>query len=262
MLASKYYPLCLNSLLLKIVLHKATMIRKFWRILRPDRSGKEAKADPVRPETLRSEERGAIPSEAACEQSAVIETGRDRKTLLLEVPGIDGKALEKLSEVFDIVRPSEDVEQMDVDYIIIGGHTQLVTTAENAQKIPPSEEAGMTRDEEFLSRAKAVVWHNIDNVDFSKGIFASEMYVSQSLLYKKIKSLTGMSTVGFIKSIRMEHALELLADPSLSISEISERCGFASVSYFGEIFRMQFGKSPSEYRNTPPLANLLIFNYM
>lgn len=229
------------------------MIRKFWRIIRPYRSGKEANVDSVRQVTLHSEERGAVPSELTGEQPAAVEVGWGRKTLLLDVSDIDGKSLEKLSDVFDIIRPSEDVEEMDIDYILIDGHTQLSAAAEQAPKMPPAEEARMTRDEEFLTRAKAVVWHNIDNVDFSKGVFASEMYVSQSLLYKKIKSLTGMSTVGFIKSIRMEHALELLADPSLSISEISERCGFASVSYFGEIFRMQFGKSPSEYRNTPPI---------
>ncbi|MDE6692912.1 MAG: AraC family transcriptional regulator, partial [Muribaculaceae bacterium] len=49
------------------------------------------------------------------------------------------------------------------------------------------------------------------------------------------------------------HAMELLGDASLSISEIGERCGYASVSYFGEVFKKTFGKSPSEYRITPPL---------
>ena len=45
------------------------------------------------------------------------------------------------------------------------------------------------------------------------------MHVSGSLLYKKIKALTGQSPIDFIKSIRLNRALELLQ----SISTLSRK---------------------------------------
>jgi AraC-like DNA-binding protein len=70
--------------------------------------------------------------------------------------------------------------------------------------------------------------------------------MSSSLLYKKTKSLTGLSPTDFIKTIRLDHALELLQTRKYTITEVSEFCGFASVGYFSTVFRKHFGKSPTE----------------
>jgi len=72
------------------------------------------------------------------------------------------------------------------------------------------------------------------------------MNVSSSLLYKKIKSLTDQSPTDFIKTVRLNHAVELLQSRKYTVTEVSELCGFASVGYFSTVFRKHFGKSPSE----------------
>jgi len=87
---------------------------------------------------------------------------------------------------------------------------------------------------------------NISNTEFDKEEFASAMNVSSSLLYKKIKSLTDQSPSDFIKTIRLNHAVELLQSRKYTVTEVSELCGFASLTYFGIVFRKQFGKSPSD----------------
>ena len=87
---------------------------------------------------------------------------------------------------------------------------------------------------------------NISETEFDKEEFASAMNVSASLLYKKIKSLTDQSPTDFIKTIRLNHAVELLQTRNYSVTEVSELCGFASVGYFSTVFRKHFGKSPSE----------------
>ena len=79
-----------------------------------------------------------------------------------------------------------------------------------------------------------------------KDEFASTMNVSSSLLYKKTKSLTDQSPTDFIKTIRLNHAVELLHSGKYTVTEVSELCGFASLTYFGIAFRKHFGKSPSE----------------
>ena len=75
------------------------------------------------------------------------------------------------------------------------------------------------------------------------------MFVSTSLLYKKLKALTGQSPVDFIRVIRMNHAVEMLKSREYTITEISEACGFSSTTYFGTVFKKHFGKSPSEMFN-------------
>ncbi|WP_211297813.1 hybrid sensor histidine kinase/response regulator transcription factor [Prolixibacter denitrificans] len=98
----------------------------------------------------------------------------------------------------------------------------------------------------FMKRLVQVVRENMANAEFSKDDFALAMNVSRSLLYKKVKSLTNQSPTDFIKSVRLDHALDLLKTRKYSITEISELCGFSSVSYFSTVFRKHYGKSPTQ----------------
>lgn len=101
-------------------------------------------------------------------------------------------------------------------------------------------------NDQFLKRMLEVVHANLGNSEFNKDDFASALHVSGSLLYKKIKALTNQSPVDFIKSVRMNRALELLQTRKYSITEVSELCGFTSAGYFSTVFKRHFGKSPSE----------------
>ena len=101
-------------------------------------------------------------------------------------------------------------------------------------------------NDKFIKKTTEVVWANMTNSEFGKEEFAAAMNVSMSLLYKKIKSLTDKSPNEFIKTVRLNYALELLQEHSHSVTEISELCGFSSLDYFGKAFKKHFGKSPSE----------------
>ena len=101
-------------------------------------------------------------------------------------------------------------------------------------------------NDKFVKKMLAVARENISNTEFDKDEFASAMNVSSSLLYKKIKSLTDQSPTDFIKTIRLNHAVELLQSRKYTVTEVSELCGFTSVAYFSTVFRKHFGKTPSE----------------
>lgn len=101
-------------------------------------------------------------------------------------------------------------------------------------------------NDKFVKKMLSVAKANISNVEFDKDEFASAMNVSSSLLYKKVKSLTDQSPTDFIKTIRLNHAVELLQSRKYTVTEVSELCGFTSVAYFSTVFRKHFGKSPSE----------------
>ena len=101
-------------------------------------------------------------------------------------------------------------------------------------------------NDKFVKKMLEVVIVNISNAKFDKDEFASAMHVSSSLLYKKIKSFTNQSPTDFIKTVRLNRAVELLQSRKYTITEVSELCGFASLTYFGIVFKKHFGKSPSE----------------
>jgi signal transduction histidine kinase/ligand-binding sensor domain-containing protein/CheY-like chemotaxis protein/AraC-like DNA-binding protein len=101
-------------------------------------------------------------------------------------------------------------------------------------------------NDKFIKRILEVVKANISNAAFDKEEFASAMNVSSSLLYKKIKSLTDQSPIDFIKTVRLNHAVELLHSGNYTVTEVSELCGFSSVGYFSTVFKKHFGKSPTE----------------
>ena len=100
----------------------------------------------------------------------------------------------------------------------------------------------------FVRQALKIVVNHLEDSDFSKEEFAREMGVSTSLLFKKIKALTDMTVVDFIRNIRMDHAMKLLNDSQYSIGEIAYKCGFSSISYFSTVFKKHFGKSPTDFR--------------
>ncbi|MDR2473111.1 MAG: response regulator, partial [Tannerella sp.] len=75
-------------------------------------------------------------------------------------------------------------------------------------------------NDKFVKKAIETIRANISEISdasFGKEKFAAQMNVSPSLLYKKIKALTGQSPTDFIKSIRMNHALELLQSQKYTV---------------------------------------------
>jgi AraC-like DNA-binding protein len=98
----------------------------------------------------------------------------------------------------------------------------------------------------FVKKAVEIVKNNISIIKFGKDEFASSMNVSPSLLYQKMKTLTGQSPIEFIRAIRFNYALELLESGQHSVTEISEMCGFSSANYFSTAFKKHFSKSPIE----------------
>lgn len=118
-----------------------------------------------------------------------------------------------------------------------------------ADEDPAGEGAVAELNDKFLKRATEIVAKNMADPGFGKEDFASAMHVSTSLLYKKLKALSGLSPRDFIKMARLNHAMELLRSRRYGVTEISELCGFSSVGYFSTVFRKHFGSPPSDFIN-------------
>jgi signal transduction histidine kinase/ligand-binding sensor domain-containing protein/DNA-binding response OmpR family regulator len=137
-------------------------------------------------------------------------------------------------------------------------HLKIVNLIESRRKLRllfgrngnPSPEQSTTNpiDEQFLAKAYHIVENNIQAENFTVDLFAREMAVSKSLLFKKLKALTGHSITDFINLYKLGKAASMIvADPKVNISEIAFQTGFNDPKYFSRIFRKVFGVSPSDY---------------
>lgn len=64
---------------------------------------------------------------------------------------------------------------------------------------------------------------------------------------RKFKSAVGMTVMDFLFYTRIEMAKNFLAKNNLTISEICEKCGFSSISYFCQKFKTITGKTATQY---------------
>jgi AraC-like DNA-binding protein len=79
---------------------------------------------------------------------------------------------------------------------------------------------------------------------------ADKLNMSKSSLYRKIKSVTGLSPRDFIRNIRLKHACIRLKDKSVPISEVAYSVGFSDPKYFTACFKQEFNLTPSEYQKS------------
>ena len=75
-----------------------------------------------------------------------------------------------------------------------------------------------------------------------------EFSYSYSYLSHHFKRVAGYSIKDYWDHYRFQHVLQLMRDPALSITEISEQLHYQSIHTFSRSFRSKFGMSPSEFR--------------
>jgi AraC-like DNA-binding protein len=109
---------------------------------------------------------------------------------------------------------------------------------------------GINPDEEVLvSKLVTAIEANITNEDYNVDQLASDVAMSRSKLYDKMRNMLGITPADFIRNVRLKRAAQLLTDDStLTIAEISKRVGFATSRNFSTQFKKMFGVLPSEYR--------------
>lgn len=109
--------------------------------------------------------------------------------------------------------------------------------------------SNISRDDEFILRLRKLLEENLSETDFNVKKLSTDLNMSTTHLYRKLKSLTGLSPVEFIRVFKLQKACELLANSNLSIKEIGYSMGFNNLSYFVKCFREQFNVTPSAYRH-------------
>lgn len=101
----------------------------------------------------------------------------------------------------------------------------------------------------FLLKVESLILENLENEEPSVPALAHAPGYSRTSLYRKIKSLTGMSINQFARSVRIKKAAELLSsNTTMTVSEIAFSLGFTDLKYFRQCFKEQFHILPSDYQ--------------
>lgn len=117
------------------------------------------------------------------------------------------------------------------------------TEPEKMQDAPPSKE------DQFVIRARAIVYEHLDDSEFSVTHFCRAIFLSRTQLHKKLTALTGLSASHFIRQIRLYAAQQFVKTTDLTITDISYKVGFTDPNYFTRCYTQEFGEAPTETRN-------------
>lgn len=117
--------------------------------------------------------------------------------------------------------------------------------------VKPSEIAVTSHDREFIQKLLKTVEAHIDDRKFSVDTLSRAVNMSTSQLNRKLNAIINQPASKFIRSVRLQRAMDLLKNTSDSISEVAFKTGFEDPSYFSRVFKARFGCLPSEQDKFP-----------
>jgi AraC family transcriptional regulator len=136
--------------------------------------------------------------------------------------------------------------------IVLGALVEqvVVLVLRNYSNIRRSEQLELSRVGLIDRRIRRSVelMHSQLEQDLSLKEIAAASYLSPFHFVRVFKKLTGTTPHAYLASIRTSHAQLLLAEPNLSVTEISSRVGYASPSHFTKAFRQATGLTPRAFR--------------
>ena len=135
-----------------------------------------------------------------------------------------------------VVESDEALAQEAIDDAKLAGES-----GEQSEKLTGS-------DEDLLNRFVENINKNMSDINLSIDDIASDMCMSRSNLFRKVKQITGIGPNEYMRLARLKRAAELLQERRHSIADICMLVGFNSPSYFSSCFKKQYGCLPKDYK--------------
>ena len=104
-------------------------------------------------------------------------------------------------------------------------------------------------DRKFMDKLVELMEQNMDNGELVVDDLVRELAVSRSVFFKKLKTLTGLAPIEFIKEMRIKRATQLIETGEFNMTQISYMVGINDPRYFSKCFKAQVGMTPTEYRD-------------
>ena len=105
-------------------------------------------------------------------------------------------------------------------------------------------------DEEFMNNIVSIIENHYSNPEFNVERMVDISSYSRTVFYNKLKGLTGLSPVDFLRQSRLKMASEILIRTGRGVSETAFMTGFNDVKYFSKCFKQMYGITPAEYKKS------------
>ena len=105
-----------------------------------------------------------------------------------------------------------------------------------------------SRETRFLEDMAGLVRAHLPEEGFGVEQLAEGLHMSKSTLHRKVKSMTGLTPLEFIRNIKLKYACAMLSRPDASVAAVAYDTGFSDPKYFTKCFKEEFGMTPTEYR--------------
>lgn len=105
----------------------------------------------------------------------------------------------------------------------------------------------LSSNNQIVERVKKYIEYNyVKNISLEE--MAVELYYSPNYINRIFKQVTGETIFNYASAYRIEKAKEMLLDPHIKLSGVSEALGYSNPAYFSFIFKKATGLTPKEYR--------------
>ena len=89
--------------------------------------------------------------------------------------------------------------------------------------------------------------NNVENKNILESI-SQNLYLNKDYISRELKNKVGYSYQQLVNFYRIQHAIHLLLNTDLNVTEISEMCGFSATRYFYKEFRKFYEAGPLHFR--------------
>jgi len=111
------------------------------------------------------------------------------------------------------------------------------------------ENSNLAKNEEIANTTCRIVEENYTDYNLSVTYIAEKQQLSTVYLCKIFKNVKKCQLNNYINEFRIEKATELIETTSLSIKEISSKCGFSNTNYFYTLFKKFKKITAMEYKS-------------
>ena len=114
----------------------------------------------------------------------------------------------------------------------------------------PNEEMPKPRSQDtiFAETLNEAIRKNMSNPNLKMDDLGDEIGLSRVQLYRKVKTITGLTPVELLRKIRLQQGYVLLTTTNKTVAEIAFEVGFNTPGYFSKCFKEQYGKLPMDLR--------------
>lgn len=125
-----------------------------------------------------------------------------------------------------------------------------MTAADSVTRPATAPEASeiTSRDKEFLDNLRTAIQENMSNPKLRVEDLSDKVGLSRVQMYRKIKAITGLSTVELLRTARLERSKVLLLTTDKTIAQVAFAVGFSTPSYFTTCFKQEYDMYPTDYR--------------